>query len=1687
MTITVYPFSGLVCIKLPDVPWPLTITEKDMPVGSSVETVSNHSTISHVNSNRSSPKAIIRSKDSIPSYGTEAWWYVRDYVPGDMAGHQNISLAEHNDDDMWDLSDSLVDLFQESNRDAGQFPQENNALLLRFGNKSDMKAWLEEDTTNGFVRVFNYDSEVNSRMFPCTLSTTAQKLCLHCGMPPNSLHVQFNGDIIRRLEPFDCPLALQNDYLQNIGYSDLSRIQEIGAHEDLPYLVKFYADKNKTTKPTIVQLAKGTVEEYQTKGHDLCLKLTSSLQGERSVYLSFSNEKDYNKWLRKTKKATAKLPTKADLSNCHLEFLPETVFINEDLEYLNLRHNVLKERPIEEDIYTIGWLDDLPRFHNLRSLNLADNELHVFPMAICKMKMLTELNVASNKITQIPPDIIGLENLQLFHVHNNHLSSLPDEVCRMKNLMVLVLAFNRFTTIPSVLLHTHDTQNQIDSFIMAGNMVDRMPHEVLNQMKHIKKIDLRMNRLSFMPSEMAKFHLLEHVTHLDVRDNNITDLDIRALRSLEYLNCERNQIHTLQVNGSAIKSIFAKRNDIINFSVNPKPEWLLELDLSYNQLVVLPNWLSDCFFMTNLNASHNQLMELPNSLLTDAQKLKMLHASHNCLKFLPEYVYSTTLEEISLEHNQLSSLPDEFFTKMPKLRYLCLTHNNLVMISPPQQNVYQNKLTELYISANYLTDEAVPLICNFPRLKVLHMAHNHITEIHDRDFRKLENLQELNISGNKLRHLPRSIGRHPKLQILRANANLLKELPDFRQSTNLKVLDVGSNRLVDVSVTNLMSSQINLLDISGNPEMQVDTKELKGIKSKKKVCIVDIKGQNRSLLDLRTAVIDDLDKPWKSGLSQTSGIRNKISVMVINKPGFNNGKEGLFAVIDGGRTDEVSKLLSKKFQSILTEEQQNSPSSKDYLKYAMLASHRCLKAAGQKLGATAAVCHILKPDENSNHYVLNVANVGDVEVVLCRRGEAVCLSRLFTIQANKEECKRICKSDGIITEDNKINGVTHNSRLLGNSYLFPHVIPDPYTSSTILQPEDQLIIIANQGFWNYISYQEAVNEIVDIPDPAHAAKKLQDLAQGYKSQENIAILVVQLLFYPTERNRIKTLIQMHYQEEQHVLAALKRRDAEREEIKKQLEDEDSLESVPMEIVKLRDGKKRGQLSYVFNKADANQPADITDSNDAASPKAYLQKKNKGKTVVDIWEQVLQKRLAEEVKDKEMKHVMQIGKEEDVADVGSDGQNCDNWSTVAIPGQIKNRVVTVPSPLPVSPKKYPPPPPPCHMGPYMYGDNTNHASDVSVEFIKEIKHPIDVDRDAVLFYQMQLTRSRSHSASSESLDSTQSDPSFPSVKEALHAKSFPSHSIEVLMNITRLEQLQDIGGSVPQPPKTTHSGKRTTLTNSCPTTSAPAKADKISGRSSHSDIRDLDALLNSGGHQSSPKLVRGKEVDEIDLSIDDINSRTEAVSHKSTHRKSSPLSDINRFEQTEATVNRFEQTEATVSDIEKVQFSPKKDHDSQESKMCVKSPSKHRRDKQVFKKDEDISNQFVSHSENKDQSSTSLILITEHDDPKDFQDTYKKVTRIPRTNNNMEKSDVTTKQFYPFVEQDVNCNSLNSLDDLLAFNRLQSQKTDIVQNASVKNKLKITNIPTPPPSKTSNIPEPMIPDSFSQQSIIITYL
>lgn len=62
------------------------------------------------------------------------------------------------------------------------------------------------------------------------------------GLSGGSLHVQYAGDAtVRRLEPHDLPLVIQNDFLAGLGYRTVATLQAAGVAEELSYLVKFYA------------------------------------------------------------------------------------------------------------------------------------------------------------------------------------------------------------------------------------------------------------------------------------------------------------------------------------------------------------------------------------------------------------------------------------------------------------------------------------------------------------------------------------------------------------------------------------------------------------------------------------------------------------------------------------------------------------------------------------------------------------------------------------------------------------------------------------------------------------------------------------------------------------------------------------------------------------------------------------------------------------------------------------------------------------------------------------------------------------------------------------------------------------------------------------------------------------------------------------------------------------------------------------------------------------------------------------------------------------------------------------------------------------------------------------------------------------------------------------------------------
>lgn len=53
---------------------------------------------------------------------------------------------------------------------------------------------------------------------------------------------------------------------------------------------------------------------------------------------------------------------------------------------------------------------------------------------------------------------------------------------------------------------------------------------------------------------------LQHVTHLDLRDNKLGDLDAMIFNNIEVLHCERNQLVTLNICGYFLKALYAASN-----------------------------------------------------------------------------------------------------------------------------------------------------------------------------------------------------------------------------------------------------------------------------------------------------------------------------------------------------------------------------------------------------------------------------------------------------------------------------------------------------------------------------------------------------------------------------------------------------------------------------------------------------------------------------------------------------------------------------------------------------------------------------------------------------------------------------------------------------------------------------------------------------------------------------------------------------------------------------------------------------------------------------------------------------------------------------------------------------------------------------------------------------------------------
>ncbi|KAG8442479.1 hypothetical protein GDO86_011320 [Hymenochirus boettgeri] len=878
---------------------------------------------------------------------------------------------------------------------------------------------------------------------------------------PGYLYVQVHGEICRRLEPYEKPLQIQNDYLFQLGFRDLCRVQEEGMEPEIGSLVRFYTGKTNsgsfsertqlsgtynvrkgkmqlpvnrwtrrqvilcgtclivssvkeslTGKMHILPLIGGKVEEV--KKHQHCLAFSSSGPQSQTYFVCFDTFTDYLRWLRQASKIASQRISSVDLSCCSLEYLPENLFYSQDLTHLNLKQNILRLSPGTPET----TLDDLQRFTKLKSLNLSNNNLGDFPLAVCSIPTMTELNLSGNGLRDVPPQVGGMNSLQTFLLDGNYLQSLPVEMGNMHQLSFLGLSFNEFSNIPDVV----EKMASIDRLCMAGNDLEVLQLETLRRMTQIKHADLR--------------------------------------------NC----------------------------------------------LSSLPEWVSESKSLEVLDVSHNHLSEFSARIFCTSALRKLL-SGYNQLYRLPELIEHTQLEILDLQHNQISELPANLLLNLNRLRCLNVSANNLEILPAACLSAEtQSMLQELYLTNNNLSDKCVPLLTGHPHLKILHMAYNHL-QTFPASFKllfcskmaKLEELEEIDVSGNKLKAIPTTIMNCRRMHTIIAHSNCLEVFPEVMQLPEIKCVDLSCNELSEITLPENLPPKLQELDLTGNARLLLDHKTLEVLNSNIRFFKVD-----QPTCGFSASETSGAPAVWSHGYAEASGIKSKLCVASLLVNNFCDNREAVYGVFDGERNVEVPSLLQCTMSDILADELQKTKNEEEYMGNTFLVMQRKLGTAGQKLGGSAALCHIKHdPMDPTSCFTLTSANVGKCQTVLCRDGKPLNLSKSYTVSC-EEELKRIKHHKAIITEDGKVNGVIDSTRILGYTFLHPCVTPRPHVQSVALTPLDEFFILGSKGLWDSLSMEEAVETVRNVPDALAASKKLCSLAQSYGCSGSLCAVVVQL-------------------------------------------------------------------------------------------------------------------------------------------------------------------------------------------------------------------------------------------------------------------------------------------------------------------------------------------------------------------------------------------------------------------------------------------------------------------------------------------------------------------------------------------------------------------------------------------------
>ncbi|XP_060520592.1 toll-like receptor 7 isoform X2 [Cylas formicarius] len=362
-------------------------------------------------------------------------------------------------------------------------------------------------------------------------------------------------------------------------------------------------------------------------------------------------------------------------------------------------------------------------------------------------------------------------------------------------------------------------------------------HEIFSYLRKIESLQIKNTKLSITNATMRKLVTLKYLV---LRNNNLESVDEGGLQDLEALEkmeltennvanvddlhlCDLKSLKTLNLRGNVISTLklfyfmCRKTGNALDFTINDnnfvpfvnKGSYfnitdsnfdLVDIDLSFNQILDIGHALEGLIKLKYLNLANNQLSRIKFVSFKTADKLERLNLKNNQITAIEPQVFlnKTYLKVLDISHNRLTSY---VVSNMPKLEILNLEYNSLINVS----------------------------LQNMGKLKTLNLAYNALRNI-TLMFRKVPNLTSINLCGNQV-HLRKNYFKEvPNLEELSLNNNSLRELQSelFSGLKKLRILDLSRNNLVWIGnnvfndLENLESLNISYNDIENLPYSVVE-------------------------------------------------------------------------------------------------------------------------------------------------------------------------------------------------------------------------------------------------------------------------------------------------------------------------------------------------------------------------------------------------------------------------------------------------------------------------------------------------------------------------------------------------------------------------------------------------------------------------------------------------------------------------------------------------------------------------------------------------------------------------------------------------------------------------------------------------------------------------------------------------